>query len=873
MNAQDLRFETLFDQAPFSVQLLAPDGRTLRVNKAWEALWQAPEAVKAYVLGEYNMLTDPQLLAKGVTPLLLRAFAGESTPLPLVRYDPAELGQAGRPRWVRAQAHPVKNADGQVTEVMLIHEDVTDQVQAEEALKSSEQRLKRLANTIPQLAWMADATGHVHWYNDRWYAYTGTTPEQVQGWGWQQVHDPAVLPQAMARWQHSLRTGDAFEMTFPLRGHDGVYRPFLTLVAPLKNDAGEVVQWFGTNTDISALQQAQLSLAEQRARERAYLEHLPVGVWFIDGQARIEYSNAEGQRIWGPADTPAGARAPIEAGGGPAWRAIRDGVTTHNQQVEIAAADGGRRTLLVSAVPVRDSGGGVTGAVVLHQDVSEAKRLAARTEQLATIIEGTPDFVAIADLQGRLVYMNTAGRRMVGADEHTPLEVLSHQRLCPTWAYERTQQEWLPQALRDGAAAGEGALLTLQGRELPVSFVMLVHRHADGEPEFVSTVARDISERRRAEQALQEADRRKDEFLATLAHELRNPLAPLRNALEVLRLRGEDHDTRDRMLGMMERQVAHTVRLVDDLLEVSRITRGNIQLHPEQVALDELVHQAVETVAPLVEQGRHELLLDLPSEPLALWADRVRLTQVLANLLNNACKYTDAGGRLHLRARRDGDWVELVLSDNGIGIPPDMLERVFELFTQVDRTLGRSQGGLGIGLALVKRLVEMHGGQVRADSDGLGRGSRFTLRLPLAPSARGGRHLAGEAQADAASGRRVLVVDDNADAADSLALLLRLQGHEVRTTYDGEQAYDELARWRPDLALLDIGMPGLSGHALARRVRQQAWGAGLRLVALTGWGQAQDRERARESGFDDHLVKPADPRALEALLQAPAARA
>lgn len=280
----DHRFETLFQKAPFSVQLLARDGRTLRVNRAWEELWQISDGdgIKEYVLTEYNILTDPQLSAKGILGTLNRAFAGETVTLPAIRYDPAEIGKTGRARWVRAHVHPVMNAAGELQEVMLFHVDVTEQVQTEQALQLSEMRLKQLANTIPQLVWMADPDGLIHWYNDRWYGYTGTTPDEMQGWAWQRLHDPRVLPEVMARWQRSIASDEPFQMTFPLRGKDGKYRPFFTLVAPLKDSNGKVLHWFGTNTDVSALHDAEESLRRAEERLRLATHAGGIGIWDWD---------------------------------------------------------------------------------------------------------------------------------------------------------------------------------------------------------------------------------------------------------------------------------------------------------------------------------------------------------------------------------------------------------------------------------------------------------------------------------------------------------------------------------------------------------------------------------------------------------------
>ncbi len=381
----------------------------------------------------------------------------------------------------------------------------------------------------------------------------------------------------------------------------------------------------------------------------------------------------------------------------------------------------------------------------------------------------------------------------------------------------------------------------------------------------VANILGDAIHRERAERELQDADRRKDEFLAILAHELRNPLAPIRNSLHILRLTGQSDPAAERVGEMMERQVNHMVRLVDDLLEVSRITRGKIELRKEPIELAAVVRSAVETSKPLVDAAGHQLAVTIPSEPLFLLGDLVRLSQVIANLLNNAAKYTEPGGQIWLKVRREADCVSISVRDTGIGIPSDMLPRVFDLFAQIDRHVGHSQGGLGIGLTLVKSLVEMHGGAVKVQSDGPGRGSEFEVRLPL---------VAGP-QPDASSvsqkglaliPRRVLVVDDNRDAADSLSTLLKLLGADVFVAYDGPEALAILGQYKPEVVLLDIGMPGMDGHEVARRIRQQPEFQDVTLIALTGWGQQEDRHRSESAGFDFHLIKPADVNVLQSLL-------
>jgi signal transduction histidine kinase len=376
-------------------------------------------------------------------------------------------------------------------------------------------------------------------------------------------------------------------------------------------------------------------------------------------------------------------------------------------------------------------------------------------------------------------------------------------------------------------------------------------------------------ERRRAAAlaALAEADRRKDEFLATLAHELRNPLAPLRNGLEVMRLARADAGARDEALAMMERQLGQMVRIIDDLLDVSRISRGKLALRRERVDLAKVLRQAVETSRPLIEAGRHELTVRLPADPVFVDADATRLAQVFANLLNNAAKYTEPGGRILLSLEHQGAEAMVAVRDTGVGIPAAMLPRVFEMFVQVEHSLERAQGGLGIGLALVRGLVGMHGGAVEANSEGHGQGSEFVVRLPVAPPPVGrGAAPAGDGAARAA--HRVLVVDDNDDSAASLAMLLEAMGNEARTARDGLEALEVGAAFRPDVVLLDIGLPRLNGYEAARRIRLEPWGKGILLVAQTGWSQEEDRRQSREAGFDFHLVKPIDPAVLESVLAA-----
>ncbi len=370
-----------------------------------------------------------------------------------------------------------------------------------------------------------------------------------------------------------------------------------------------------------------------------------------------------------------------------------------------------------------------------------------------------------------------------------------------------------------------------------------------------------------SESALRDADRRKDEFLATLAHELRNPLAPIGNGLHLLRLAGSDAALTGRALDVMQRQFGQLVRLVDDLLDVSRVSRDVVELRREHLALSSVLESAVEMSRPLIEANGVDLQVVAPADPLMLDADATRLGQVFCNLLNNAAKFSRGGGHIWLETRCVGGVAEVSVRDDGIGMAPELLPRVFDLFAQGDHSLERNRGGLGIGLTLARRLVELHGGSIRAHSPGLGAGSEFVVELPLSVQAPVATNDDAPAAIKAPSaGLRIAVADDNADAADGLAQLLDLLGHEVRVAYDGLQALALAEEFRPDVMLLDIGMPRLNGLDTARRLRAEPWGATLTLIALSGWGQAEDRERSIEAGFDHHLVKPLNLQLLEPLL-------
>ncbi len=400
-----------------------------------------------------------------------------------------------------------------------------------------------------------------------------------------------------------------------------------------------------------------------------------------------------------------------------------------------------------------------------------------------------------------------------------------------------------------------------------------------------TTLLAEVSERRRAEEqlrdlnetleervlerteALQESDRRKDEFLATLAHELRNPLAPVRNAVQVLRMIGPTEPDLVWVREVIERQVQQLTRLIEDLMDVSRISRGKLELRKENIDLAKAILGAVETSRPLIDEHAQQLFVTLPPVPVIVEADEVRLTQVFMNLLTNAAKYSEQGGRIDLHAERQGSDVVVSVKDTGIGIAASDLATIFQMFSQVERALSRSQGGLGIGLCLAKRLVEMHGGGIEVKSEGLGKGSEFVVRLPIVVERTYSEKTSEDyGNAKPSSDLRILVVDDNLDACSTLAMLLKMMGNKVRTAHDGDEAVRAAGEFHPHVALFDIGLPKMSGYEAARTIRAQPWGKDMILIAVTGWGQGEDKRKSEEAGFDRHMVKPVDPRALMMLL-------
>jgi PAS domain S-box-containing protein len=538
---------------------------------------------------------------------------------------------------------------------------------------------------------------------------------------------------------------------------------------------------------------------------------------------------------------------------------------------ELIARDGTRRPIADSAAPIHAPRGALTGVVLVFRDVLQQRQAELLNARMAAIVESSDEIIISKNLDGIITSWNGGAERALGysAEEAIgrPIAMLAPPDL----------QEDFPNIL-DRIRRGERVAhyqtrrRRKDGTIIDVSLTVSPIRDSTGRIVGASKIGRDITREKRIEAERREAERRKDEFLAMLAHELRNPIGAIAAAAAVLR---EPAGAEDLSWGIevVDHQAAHLSRLVADLLDVARIHRGRVQLRPRRLDAAEVLRAAAEGVRSLAQERSHQLTVDLGPAPLWVDVDPTRLEQVVVNLLMNAAKYTPDGGRLRLSARVEGDDVLIAVADNGVGIPPEKLSGIFELFAQGDRTLARSEGGLGIGLTVVKHLVELHGGSVTASSAGPGRGSEFTVRLPAAgPPERTPAGALDPGAARQAGPARVLVVDDNEQLARGMARLLSRAGHEVRVARDGPAAVEVAREYLPEYILLDIGLPGMDGYEVARRLRSEESSSRAQLIAVSGYGQPDDIRRAHEAGFDRHLVKPVNTEALMALLAAPPQR-
>jgi PAS domain S-box-containing protein len=795
--------------------------------------------------------------------------------------------------WASVVITAIRDPFGVLHGYLKITRDLTDRKQAEEKLRMSEERFRLIVEGVRDFAiFMLDPEGRVATWNAGAQQLKGYTAAEIIGQHFSRFYPQDAIdrgwPQQELR--RAAEVGRFEDEGWRVR-KDGTQFWANVVITALRDETGTLRGYAKVTRDLTERRQAEEAerqlIHEQAARKAAedaaeeierQREQLQVtlsstgdAVVVTDARGCVSFLNPVAAALIGRTQQDAAAqdldrivriinektREPVE---NPVHRVFREGrIVEMANHTALVSFDGREIPIEDSAAPIRNRDGSIGGAVLVFRDVTEARRSMEARLYLAAIVDSSDDAIIGHTLDGKIASWNSGAERLYGYSAADivgqPLSVLvpdDHPDEAPAILAKIRRGEYIEHF--------ETVRIRKDGSRVDVSLTISPVRDRDGEIIGASKIARDITSRK-------EEDRRKNEFLAMLAHELRNPLAPLRNGIQILRLTSDDPEALEQVRSVMERQLDHLVRLVDDLLDVSRISRGKLQLRKERILLSAAVNHALELCRPIVEDRHHELTVTVQDNLAYIDVDKTRLAQAVCNLVNNAAKYSEAGSRIWLTAEARGNEAVISVKDNGIGIPAEMLPRVFDMFMQVDRSLEMSQGGLGVGLALVKRLVEMHGGRVEAHSDGPGKGSEFIIRLPLVKSLEPTLPAGNETKAGRAEGRkRILVVDDNRDAAISLGMMLKLMGHEVRTAHDGISGIEAAAAFRPDIILLDIGMPRLNGYDAAKQIREQPWGRDVTLVALTGWGQDEDRRRSEEVGFNFHVVKPVEPAALEKLV-------
>jgi len=625
------------------------------------------------------------------------------------------------------------------------------------------------------------------------------------------------------------------------------------------------------------------------------LHLLPCAAYACANDGTLLYFNSAAAHLWGRSPTLNNASEPycgaltvldeddaLARNQLPMATVINTQTPVRDAQITIERPDGTRRNLLLNINPVHDDNQQLLGAIATLNDITDQKQQEKSQQQFVsdfkrerrlhdTILKNIPDLLYAFDLDHRFTYANQALLHMWGKSWDESIGKNCLELGYPDWHAAKHDREIEEVIRTKSPIRGDVPFHGTDGVRM-YDYIFVPVLNADGEVEAIAGATRDVTERQKLEQELQvrvaEAalvDQKKDEFIAQLAHELRNPLVPIRNGLRIIELSGNDHGQYAPVLAMMNRQLAHMVRMIDDLLDVSRMGRNKLELRKTHIAVAEILGDAVEAVRPAIESFGHELVVSSPDDTIYLDADLTRLAQVFSNLLLNSCNYTKPGGQIWFSAVREGENVIFSVRDNGIGIPQESLATIFDLFAQVPHNLEHCTSGLGIGLALVKMLVELHGGTVTVSSDGSDKGCVFTVTLPALPPSTV-LQVAAPVENTPAPTRKILVVDDNRDANDSLRLLLELLGSDVRAAYDGIEAIAVAEEFQPDLILMDVGMPNMNGYEATRQLRLQSWADNITIVAVTGWGQEGDRSQSKAAGCDAHRVKPLNLPDLEALL-------
>lgn len=915
-DVSERRFRALFDQASDFIFTADLDGRITSCNPALaQAIGFTREEILGRPLAEFAGPGDQECLRA----LLAREHWDQSA----VRCEIEVSARNGQRMLWEINSRPILSAEGTPSGVQAIARDVTEQRQGESVLRESEARLREVVQSAPFPLMLHAEDGEVIELSRKWSELTGyQRSELATHFDWirlafapETAAQLAPLIQAQFSATTSKRGGE-----WNVRTKDGQQRVWDFTSVPLGHLRDGRRLLLSAAVDVTDRNRAALLLASQKrvlellASSAPLEEALGAIVQVIEEQSpdavgTILLVNPDGKTLRhaaAPNLPESYSRAvdglPIDCQLGVCPAAVATNSTVISVDIETDPRWDGIRQFPLAlglkaawSVPIRGGDGKVLGTLSTYFREPRAPR--AHERSVVEVLTGT---AALAiERSAREQALRESEARFRNMADHSPVIVRVTEPdgrcsyLSRRW-YELTGQSseaalgrgWLEAVHPEDRPRIESAFTQAAQSREPLQVEYRLRRHdgeyawvidasiarfgADGEPlGYVGSIV-DISDRKRIEEALHEADRRKDEFLATLAHELRNPLAPIRHAAAIAGSPNANEAQLEWSRGVIERQVKNMSLLLDDLLDVSRITRGKLTLKTQAVDLASVIDSAIETARPMLDSRRHHLQVDLPAQPLMLDADPLRLAQVLSNLLTNAAKYTNPNGWIRLSAREEGAEIVIRVTDNGIGIPADSLVRIFEMFSQSQPAMGRAEGGLGIGLALAKGLTRLHGGTIEARSAGLGQGSEFIVRLPRLQGAEASRTADKPARQSepVRTGCRIIVADDNTDAATSLAMLLQLDGHEVHVAADGAGALEIAAKVRPDVMLLDIGMPGLNGYEVARRIREAKWGRPITLIAVTGWGQESDKRCAREAGFDHHLTKPVDPGIVHAMLAA-----
>jgi PAS domain S-box-containing protein len=800
------------------------------------------------------------------------------------------IAKDGTERPIDDSAAPIRRANGEVAGVVLVFRDVSERRRQERLVQDSLDYCENIIATLREPFLVLDKNLRVMMANRSFYETFVVSPADTEN---EFIYDLGNRQWDIPRLRELLK--EVLSNNHPIHDYE-VEFDFETIGHKLMRLNARRVREPSHHSDlillaiedISKCRQAASALKVSETRYRRLFEAAKDGILILDPDTRqITDANPFIAQLLGYTRDEMIGKELFEIGllkdeeaSQEAFRELREKQFIRYDDLPLESKKGRRREVEVVANLYAEDGHPVIQANI--RDITERKQAAYNLEvseaRYRRLFETAQDAILILDGNtGKIFDANPFIKEMLGYSQ----EELVGKELWQIGLF-RDQAE---SRAAFGELQAQGyiryedlPLETKQGQRIDVEFVSNVYQV--DHRQVIQCNIRDITERSRLErqtheqaEALAELHHRKDEFLAMLSHELRNPLSAIFNALHILRLEETENPIQRKAKIVLERQVGQLAHLIDDLLDVSRVITGRIQLHRERLEMRGIVERALESVRSLIEQRKHELSVSLPAEPVWLQGDSTRMEQVVVNLLNNAAKYTDEGGHIWITVEEERGEVVLRVRDTGVGIAPELLPRIFDLFTQAVRTLDRSQGGLGIGLSLVQKLVELHGGSVEARSTGLGQGSEFIVRLPALSSAGESKYAPLETAKRAAQTSRVLVVDDNRDAADVLVMMLQMFGHEVQAAYTGQTAVEMAVEYQPDVVLLDIGLPDMNGYEVARHLRQQPQTKDVRLIAMTGYGQDSDRQRSEEAGCEQHLVKPVDPQKLQELLARPGSRA